>query len=63
MSKIKVNAARCRRCNTLLTSRSVHDWVECRCGNFVDGGRDYLRRGGKVEELEELSEFEEEEGG
>lgn len=44
----------------LLTSRYVHEWVECLCGNFVDGGREYLRRGGRVEDLEEMSEFEEE---
>lgn len=39
------NRARCTRCSTVLESRHRHDFVSCACGNFVDGGSWYLRRG------------------
>lgn len=52
------NAARCKRCGVVLESRHRHELVECRCGNFVDGGLAYLRRGGNPNDLEELSEEE-----
>lgn len=56
--KILRNRARCLVCNTTIESRHVHDWVPCPCGAiFVDGGREYLRRGGKLERLEEMSEY------
>lgn len=46
-----------------MESRYRHDFVSCACpgdtGIFVDGGKDYLRRGGKMENLIELSEWEE----
>jgi hypothetical protein len=51
------NAARCRKCDTVIESRSVHDFVSCKCGAiFVDGGLDYLRVGGNPEDFESLSE-------
>lgn len=39
----------CMNCNTLLESRSRHDFQQCDCENktFVDGGEDYCRIGGK----------------
>ena len=52
------NAMRCRRCGMLLESKHVHDFVACPCGNFVDGGLDYERRGGDPNDMEELSEYE-----
>ena len=55
--KITRNAARCRKCGTTVESKHVHDWRACPCGAiFVDGGREYLRRGGDLDALEELSE-------
>ena len=56
--KIIHNRARCKVCNSTIESKSVHDFVACPCGAiFVDGGRDYLRRGFRNEEdFEELSE-------
>ena len=52
------NMARCRKCLDIIESKSVHDFKECKCGAiFVDGGRDYIRRGGYLEDIEELSIF------
>lgn len=58
MSRITRNAARCTVCNTVLESKHRHDFVACPCGNYVDGGLAYLRRGGNYEQMEELSTFE-----
>lgn len=42
------NAVICNKCETMIFSKHRHDLVECPCGNiFVDGGQEYLRRGGK----------------
>ena len=64
--KIIRNAARCRKCGEIIESNSRHNFVGCKCfresggemGIFVDGGLDYLRRGGRPEDFEELSEYE-----
>ena len=41
------NAVFCNKCNELIYSAHRHDFRECKCGNiFVDGGQEYLRRGG-----------------
>ena len=60
MKKIVSNKARCRLCGDVIESKNRHDWQTCSCGAiFVDGGREYLRRGAKnFEDLEELSEYE-----
>lgn len=51
------NAAKCLACEDVIESKSVHDFVQCSCGAiFVDGGKSYLRRGGNLELLEDLSE-------
>ena len=55
------NAARCKKCGTEIESRHRHDWVSCKCGAiFVDGGHDYLRRGGDPADHEDLTEVQEE---
>lgn len=58
--KIIRNKARCRQCSDVIESKHVHDFVHCKCGAiFVDGGKDYLRRGFKnLGDFEELSELE-----
>lgn len=57
--KITKNAAKCRKCGNIIESRHRHDFVWCPCGAiFVDGGLDYLRRGGEFGDLEEMSEYE-----
>lgn len=44
MSKI-----RCLECDTVIESKSRHDFQRCPCGNaFIDGGDDYVRAGCKV---------------
>lgn len=58
--KIIKNAIKCKKCGAMLESKSVHDFKQCPCGTFVDGGHDYLRRGGKIENIEDLSIVEEE---
>lgn len=41
------NAVICNKCDDFIVSKNRHDFVECKCGNiFVDGGQEYLRRGG-----------------
>lgn len=55
--KIVLNMVCCLGCRQVLISRTVHDYRTCFCGNktVVDGGTEYLRRGGDdmalVEEL------------
>jgi hypothetical protein len=57
LGPILVNRIRCRRCNTLIESRHVHDFVWCDCQAVaIDGGREYLRRVGEPDDIEELSE-------
>lgn len=49
----------CLTCDTIIVSRSVHDFVSCKCGLdsptgiFVDGGAEYLRYGWGSEALYE----------
>ena len=50
---IKRNAARCRKCNTVVESKTRHDFSICNCGAiFVDGGTDYYRAGGDPKDFE-----------
>lgn len=59
MKKIIANRIRCKKCNDIIESTSVHDFKFCKCGAVaVDGGCDYLRRYGDLESFEELSEYE-----
>jgi hypothetical protein len=58
--KILRNCCRCRRCGDVIESKHVHDYRSCICGAiFTDGGRDYIRRGGSIDEIEDLSEYQE----
>ena len=57
--KIKVNRIKCLKCGDIIISESVHDFKFCKCGSCaVDGGTDYLRRCGELENWEDLSEVE-----
>lgn len=59
MRKIKSNKIRCRKCGEIIESVSVHDFKFCKCGAVaVDGGLEYLRRCGSLENFEERSEYE-----
>lgn len=55
---IKRNAAKCLKCEDIIESRHVHDFRMCKCQSiFVDGGIDYIRRGGNPNDIEDLSEY------
>jgi len=55
-------AWRCKACDTVIMSLHVHDWVCCKCfrnepdnqGIFIDGGKEYLRGGGKLDNIETI---------
>lgn len=50
------NEAQCMKCGKIIVSKHVHDFVECICGAiFVDGGMEYLRRGGNPEDFVDRS--------
>ena len=54
------NKAQCILCKDIIESIHRHDFIYCKCGAiFVDGGRDYLRRGGESYNIIELSETDE----
>ena len=47
---------RCKNCGEIIESKSVHDFKFCKCEAVaVDGGHDYLRRVGALEDWEDLS--------
>ena len=51
------NAVRCLKCDDIIESKFRHDFVTCKCGSIsVDGGIDYLRHVGNLEDYEDLSE-------
>lgn len=57
---IKKNSIRCLKCGEEIESTHRHDFKYCRCRNvFVDGGKDYLRRGYSSLAWQDTSEFEE----
>ena len=36
----------CLLCNDIIESKSVHDFVKCKCGKcYIDGGKEYTRIG------------------
>jgi len=45
----------CNKCKDIIESKSVHDFVRCKCGTiFVDGGDEYCRYGGEIEDVKFL---------
>jgi len=47
----------CNKCQDIIESKSVHDFVECKCGAiFVDGGDEYCRFGGDIENIKFIEE-------
>lgn len=57
--KILVNKIQCKKCKDIIESKYVHDFKWCVCRNIaVDGGLEYPRRVGNLEDIIELSEFE-----
>lgn len=38
---------RCLKCNDIIESKDLHDYVSCKCGACsIDGGNQYIRIGG-----------------
>lgn len=50
--KKQINKIKCMTCNTELESKFRHDFQSCKCGNSVDGGLDYRRVGGNLDDIE-----------
>lgn len=52
------NRLQCKLCQDIIESRDVHDFVSCSCRKvFIDGGREYCRWGGDVENVVKLFEW------
>jgi len=68
MKKILRNRAKCKACGAVIESTYRHHFVSCNCpkktwhkrGIFVDGGHDYLRRGGNLDNFIDLYEVKDE---
>lgn len=51
------NRAQCKRCLEVVESYHRHDLQFCQCGAIaVDGGKDYLRRIGEPEDINEIGD-------
>ena len=56
--KLIHNRIKCLKCGDIIESTYRHDFVRCSCGAcFVDGGHDYMRVGGDINDWENLSEW------
>lgn len=56
------NKIRCKKCDDIIESLNSHDFQRCSCGAVaIDGGHDYLRRCGSIDDFEELSVLERDE--
>lgn len=43
---------RCLKCNEIIESKGEHDFKKCKCGScFIDGGDNYTRIGGNLENI------------
>ena len=53
-----VNKLMSKLCGDVLESKTRHDFVRCKCKSiFVDGGKDYFRRGGDARNMIDLSVY------
>lgn len=58
MEKIIINKIQCKHCGEIIESKSVHNFVTCKCGSCsVDGGHYYLRRCFKTSKEEDYIEL------
>jgi hypothetical protein len=58
---VVVNKCQCARCLDIIESKHRHAFVQCSCGAiFTDGGTEYIRRGGEIENIIDMSETYEE---
>lgn len=56
------NAMWCSKCRKIVESKSRHDFETCDCGNFTDGGLDYVRQGGDLENTHDISKYKKDDG-
>jgi hypothetical protein len=55
-AQIIQNEVECKKCGDIIYSAYRHDFKYCKCGSVaVDGGTDYLRRTGEIEDIIERS--------
>lgn len=55
-SRILVNQVECLKCGDKPFSAHRHDYSECSCGTIaVDGGMDYLKRSGDLDQYKDIS--------
>lgn len=58
MRRILRNIIKCKKCGDVIESKHRHQFVWCGCTSIaVDGGLEYLRRVGDLDNFEDLSEF------
>lgn len=56
--KIIINKAQCEKCKDVIESKNTNDFKRCSCGSIaVDGGLEYIKRIGNLDDVIELSEF------
>jgi hypothetical protein len=54
---VLVNKCQCAKCLDIIESKSRNDFVRCGCGAiFTDGGTSYIRRGGEIENIIDMSD-------
>lgn len=52
------NAIRCKKCNEVIESKSVHHFVQCSClAVAIDGGLEYNRIVGDERDFDQLQEW------
>ena len=57
-TQIIQNELECKKCGDIIYSAYRHDFKYCKCGSVaVDGGTDYLRRAGEIEDIVERSMY------
>ena len=57
--KIIENKAQCKKCQDIIESKSTNDLKRCSCGSIaVDGGLDYIKRLGNLDNIIELTKYE-----
>ncbi len=53
------NRVKCKKCGEIIESRHRWDFKWCSCKTiFIDGGRDYRKRGGDFEQMIEVGDDE-----
>ena len=53
-----INKLMCKLCGDVIESKTRHDFVRCKCKSiYVDGGKNYFRRGGDIRNMIDLSVY------